>query len=368
MGHLRQVSGASSRRTRSSRRRGRAEAGPAPAGRRPPPAARRRRTWSRGRRAREAGLDAAEQQRVRGRGRCRRPGPRRRARRAGRAAAAPPARTPRSRRPGGRPELAGHGVGRRLGEHQRRELGEAGAWAARPGGPPRPGRACVGSPKCAGTAVLQRRARAAAVLAARRGEHRGAPEVVAAAPVAGDVAQRREARLAAVGTDAGAVDRRRRRPRRRPSRGRCRRAAARACRCPPRRAAPSRAARCARRARSTSCGKSTPAIERSAIASSRRRPAPRRAAPRCGRARRPARARAASCPGRARGQHLAVGGDQREVRLGVAAVDGEDDARSRRRHRQQVLQQVVDLLGLADQRVGEQRLAGQHGVAAWSPP
>ena len=57
-----------------------------------------------------------------------------------------------------------------------------------------------------GNRLLERRARATAVLAAGRGADRGEPDVVAAAPVAGDRAQRGEAHLAAVAADADAVD------------------------------------------------------------------------------------------------------------------------------------------------------------------
>ena len=54
--------------------------------------------------------------------------------------------------------------------------------------------------------VLERRLRAAAVLAARRGHQRGETDVVAAAPVAGDRPERGEAGVPSVRRDADAVD------------------------------------------------------------------------------------------------------------------------------------------------------------------
>ena len=54
--------------------------------------------------------------------------------------------------------------------------------------------------------LLERRLLAASVLAAGRGRDRRQADVVAAAPVAGDRAERREARMPAVGRDADAVD------------------------------------------------------------------------------------------------------------------------------------------------------------------
>src|SRR4029450_10342977 len=54
--------------------------------------------------------------------------------------------------------------------------------------------------------ALERRSLAAAVLAAGRGRDRRDPDVVAAAPVTRDPAERREASVAAGGPDADAVD------------------------------------------------------------------------------------------------------------------------------------------------------------------
>ena len=54
--------------------------------------------------------------------------------------------------------------------------------------------------------VLEGCARAATVLAARRGEHRGQPQVVAAAPVARDLSKGGETRMSSVGRDTDAVD------------------------------------------------------------------------------------------------------------------------------------------------------------------
>src|SRR5206468_11014919 len=55
-------------------------------------------------------------------------------------------------------------------------------------------------------AVLEARLRAAAVLAARCGAERRHADVVPAAPVAGDLAERREAHLPAVRCNRDAVD------------------------------------------------------------------------------------------------------------------------------------------------------------------
>src|SRR5690349_16446794 len=54
--------------------------------------------------------------------------------------------------------------------------------------------------------LLEGRARPATILAPRRGPDPGKPDVVTAAPVAGDRTERREARVAAVRRDAEAVD------------------------------------------------------------------------------------------------------------------------------------------------------------------
>ena len=62
-------------------------------------------------------------------------------------------------------------------------------------------------------------------------------------------------------------------------------------------------------------------------------------------------------------EHLAVAADEREVGLRVAAVDGQDDAQ-RENLGSEPLEQPVDQLELADQRVREQRLACVDRVAA----
>ena len=125
-------------------------------------------------------------------------------------------------------EARGDGIGPRLREHHRRELDQP-----RRGERARvqrlrhlPGRR---QPERGGHRPLERRRRAAAVLAAgRRGEGREA-EVAAAAPVAGDGAERREAHVAAVRPDADAVDAGAARDADAPA-VRCRRAARRRCR------------------------------------------------------------------------------------------------------------------------------------------
>ncbi len=96
-------------------------------------------------------------------------------------------------------------VGRRLGEHERCELDDA----------PLRDRARVHGlrqlerrpqTEVRGHGALERRVRAAPVLAAGRGHHRRQADVVAAAPVAGDRAERGEAGLPAVRRQAEAVD------------------------------------------------------------------------------------------------------------------------------------------------------------------
>ena len=96
-------------------------------------------------------------------------------------------------------------VGRGGVEHQRRQLDD----------PPLRHAAEVdrldelagrGEAEVLGHRALEPRARAAAVLAAHRRRQRGEADVVAAAPVAADRAERGEAHVAAVGADADAVD------------------------------------------------------------------------------------------------------------------------------------------------------------------
>ena len=64
----------------------------------------------------------------------------------------------------------------------------------------------LASPKWAGTECSKARPWAATVLASRGRRDRGHPDVVATTPVTGDLAERGEANLAAVGRDADAVD------------------------------------------------------------------------------------------------------------------------------------------------------------------
>ena len=66
-------------------------------------------------------------------------------------------------------------------------------------------------------------------------------------------------------------------------------------------------------------------------------------------------------------EHAAVRADEREMRLRVAAVDGEDDRSAHRDHRllgrEQQLDELLVQRVLADQRVREQSLPRDRGVA-----
>ena len=86
-------------------------------------------------------------------------------------------------------------VVRRLGEHERRAARSRGAVEIGRRGSPRRARAASRARSAPAPRCSRRRRRAAAVLAARRRRERGEADVVAAAPVAGDRAERREARV-----------------------------------------------------------------------------------------------------------------------------------------------------------------------------
>ena len=168
----------------------------------------------------------------------------------------------------------------------------------------------------------------AAVLAARRREKRREPDVVAAAPVAADRAERGEAGMPAVRPDADAVDARAAttatpQPRSVPAR-RTANVSLPTTSCPaqPRRSTAARSA-------SSSAGKSTPAIRSCATSATGRHVEPASATAACEQpsehVHRPLEAEAmrrALRPAHVR-QDLPVGADEREVGLGVAAVDGE---------------------------------------------
>ena len=208
---------------------------------------------------------------------------------------------------------------------------------------------------------LEARLRAAPVLAARRRGQRGEADVAAAAPVAGDLAERREARVASVRRDPDAVDA--------GTAGDCHAPAA----LRPgaehgegvvaNRHAAGPAARGRRRLRPPAPrrGKSTPARNRSATsAAPREAPAAsttsssitssdRLEAEMVRRAGRPAPER----------EQLAVRAHEREVGLRVAAVDGEHEPPAHRAApaSEHALEQLLRLRPLADERMGEQRLA-----------
>ena len=126
----------------------------------------------------------------------------------------------------------GRGVVLGLGEDDRRQLNHAALGDA----------ACVDrlgelhrrlEPEMLRNRALEGRLLAAPVLAPRRCERRGKADVVAAAPVAGRPAERREAGVAPVGRDADAVDPGAADDRDAPAAPSCRRAARRGCRCRP---------------------------------------------------------------------------------------------------------------------------------------
>ena len=89
--------------------------------------------------------------------------------------------------------------------HDRRELDRAAALRAGRRGSTGASSSGVATPKCAGTSRSSTVRRPPAVLAPSGGADRGEPDVVAAAPVAGDVAERGEANVPPVRADTDAV-------------------------------------------------------------------------------------------------------------------------------------------------------------------
>ena len=188
----------------------------------------------------------------------------------------------------------------------------------------------VAEPEVRRHGALERGPRPAAVLAARRRRQRGEPDVVAAAPVAGDRAERGEAHVAAVGADADAVDARAAHDRDAPAalgagaQDRERVVADAQASAQPRR-------RPRRAARSSSTGRSSPASSRwpTSARASPSSPARARASrvqllEQLERAVEPEVVRRAAAAADER-EHRAVVAHQREVGLRVAAVDGEHE-------------------------------------------
>ena len=275
----------------------------------------------------------------------------------------------------------------RLGEDERARARSPTRTGSRDDGSPR--RAATGcrSPKWAGTARSSdvRGPRPSSLRAAAL--TRGEPDVVAAAPVAGDRAERREAHLAAVRADADAVDAGAAHDRDAPAARRCRRGAPRTCRSRRSSVAAQPAGRRALRASSpSSAGKSTPA-SRNTPTSPRRGVVARRR-PRCATAssssavehvQAPARGRGGAASSAARARARAArrrrGASARSVfelppsTASTSAVAHRSAPGARERGRcarrpRAALEQLVGGLPLADQRVREERLARVDRVAA----
>ena len=282
-----------------------------------------------------------------------------------RAARAPRARARRSRRRAGRrsrrPRRRARPRRRRPAPARSRAVRDPPAMDA-----PRPARAASRAPKCAGTRLLERRPRAAPVLAARRRGQTAAkptswppPQSPVISPSAGKRAVP-PVRRDADAVDAGAAD-----DGDAPAALGARRAARRRCRCrPPSRAGPAARGRAPPRRSRSSTGKSAPASNRSRDLGGAARSAPaacddelldhvqRASRPRwCGelagprtereqlavRARR-ARGRSSSCRRRRRARPAGSSGRSQHAR-------------------EHALEQLLRLRPLADQRMGEQRLA-----------